>query len=156
MTNRKPEKWTETETKAWIGLVKAKQHLVDMVEDELKKAGFPPLSWYDVLWELESSDGGVLRFNQIGDKVLLDKYNVTRLIQRLEKEDLVSRTKCHVDGRGQVACITPKGKKLRKEMWKVYERVVRENFLCKYNKKELSEFRNFVERLQASGLSDTA
>lgn len=156
MTNTEPDKWTETETRAWIGLVKAKQHLVDMVEEELKKAGFPPLSWYDVLWELESSEGGVLRFHEIGDKVLLDKYNVTRLIQRLEKEDLVSRTKCQMDGRGQVACITAKGKKLRKKMWKVYERVVRENFLCKYNKKELSEFRNFVERLQASGLSETA
>lgn len=156
MTKTQPDKWTETETKAWIGLVKAKQHLVDMVEEELKKAGFPPLSWYDVLWELESADSGVLRFNEIGDRVLLDKYNVTRLIQRLEKEDLVSRTKCSVDGRGQVACITDKGKKLRKQMWKVYERVVRENFLCKYNKKELKEFQNFVERLQASGFSETA
>ena len=148
-------KWTETETQTWIGLVKAQQHLIDKVEEELKKAGFPQLSWYDVLWELERSDGGSLRLNDIGDRVLLDKHNVTRLVQRLEKEGLVSRDKCPVDGRGVFACITEKGKKLRRQMWKVYEKVVRENFLCKYNKKELHEFRNFIERLHASGLRDS-
>ena len=50
-----PAKWSETETQAWIGLVKAQQHLLDKVEEELKKAGFPQLSWYDILWERESA-----------------------------------------------------------------------------------------------------
>jgi len=149
-------KWTETETQAWIGLVKAQQHLLDKVEEELKKAGFPQLSWYDILWELERSKDGSLRLNDIGKKVILDKHNVTRLVQRLESEGLVSRSQCPVDGRGIFACITDKGKKLRRKMWKVYERVVRMNFLCKYNKKELHEFRNFIERIQASGFSDSA
>ncbi len=149
-------KWSETETQAWIGLVKAQQHLIDKVEEELKKAGYPQLSWYDVLWELESSKDGSLRLNDIGKKVILDKYNVTRLVQRLENEGLVSRSQCPVDGRGIFACITDKGRKLRRRMWQVYEKVVRENFLCKYNKKELHEFRNFIERIQASRLSDSA
>ncbi len=149
-------KWTETETQAWIGLVKAQQHLLDRVEEELKKAGFPQLSWYDILWELESAEDGSLRLNDIGKKVILDKHNVTRLVQRLEKEGLVSRSQCPMDGRGVFACITEKGKKLRRQMWQVYEKVVRENFLCKYNKKELNEFRNFIERIQASGLRDSA
>lgn len=151
-----PAKWSETETQAWIGLVKAQQHLLDIVEEELKKAGFPQLSWYDVLWELESAKDGSLRLNDIGKKVILDKHNVTRLVQRLESEGLVSRSQCPMDGRGKFACITDKGKKLRAHMWQVYEKVVRENFLCKYNKKELHEFRNFIERIQASGLSDSA
>ena len=86
-------------------------------------------------------------------KVLLDKYNVTRLAQRLEEEGLVERGQCPDDGRGRTASITQKGKKLRKKMWPVYEKVVRENFLCKFSKKELKEFKNFIERIQASALS---
>ena len=149
-------KWTETEADAWIGLVKAQQLLLDKVEEELKKAGFPYLSWNDVLWELERAEEGSLRLNDIGKKVLLDKYNVTRLVQRLEKEGLVSRSQCPLDGRGVFACITDKGRKLRRDMWPVYEKVVRENFLCKFNEKELHELKNFIERIQASGLGDTA
>jgi hypothetical protein len=40
-------------------------------------------------------------------------------------------------------------------MWPVYEKVVRENFLCKFNSKELKELKNFIERIQASGLNES-
>lgn len=153
---KEPLKWTETEADAWVGLVKAQQVLLDKVEEGLKKSGFPPLSWYDVLWELDRADGGSLRLNDIGKRVLLDKYNVTRLVQRLEKEGLVSRSQCPVDARGVFACITDKGKKLRRRMWPVYEKVVRENFLCKFSAKELHELKNLIERIRASGLGDTS
>jgi len=146
-------KWTETEASTWIGLVQAQQSLIDKVEEELKKKGLPSLSWYDVLWELERAENGMLRLNDLGKRVLLDKYNVTRLAQRLEEEGLVERGQCPNDGRGRTAALTDKGRKLRKKMWPVYEKVVRENFLCKFNKKELKEFKNFIERIQASGLS---
>jgi len=151
----KNKKWTETEASAWTGLVQAQQTLIDKVEQELKKKGFPSLSWYDVLWELERSEGGILRLNDLGKRVLLDKYNVTRLAQRLEEEGLVVRNQCPNDGRGITASITEKGKKLRKKMWPVYEKVVRENFLCKFNSKELKELKNFIERIHASGLEES-
>ena len=153
--NTNSRKWTETEASAWIGLVQAQQCLIDKVEQELKKNGFPQLSWYDVLWELERAEAGRLRLNDLGKRVLLDKYNVTRLAQKLEQEGLVLRDPCPKDGRGITATITEKGKKLRKKMWPIYEEVVRENFLCKFNKKELKELKNFVERLQASGLNES-
>ncbi len=148
--NTKSRRWTETEASAWIGLVQAQQCLIDKVEQELKKKGFPPLSWYDVLWELERAESGRLRLNDLGKRVLLDKYNVTRLVQRLEQEELVVRDPCPKDGRGITATITTKGRKLRKKMWPVYEAVVRENFLGKFNKKELREFKNFIERIHVS------
>lgn len=151
---KKTRKWTEEEAGAWIGLVQAQQTLIDKVEVELKKQGLPSLSWYDVLWELEQADGGILRLNDLGKRVLLDKYSVTRLAQRLEDEGLVVRDQCPNDGRGITAEITKEGRKLRKKMWPIYERVVRENFLCKFNSKELKELSNFIERIQASGLKD--
>ena len=152
--SKKTKKWTEEEASAWIGLVQAQQTLIDKVEVELKKQGMPSLSWYDMLWELEQADGGILRLNDLGKRVLLDKYSVTRLAQRLEDEGLVVRDQCPNDGRGITAEITKEGKKLRKKMWPIYERVVRENFLCKFNNKELKELSNFIERIQASGLKD--
>lgn len=135
------------ETKAWTGLIKAQQQLLDKVEEALKKRKLPPLSWYDILWELEKSQDGSLRLNGIGERVLLNKYNVTRLIDRMEKEGLVSREACKIDGRGIFACITNKGKKLRKKMWPIYEKVIDENFLSHFNKKELKQLAEYTSRL---------
>ena len=96
-------KLTAEETNAWMGLIKAQQHLTDKVEEELKRNGLPPYSWYDILLELDKAPDGSLRLNDLGKKVLLNKYNVTRLIDRLEKEELVSRDACPDDGRGKMA-----------------------------------------------------
>jgi len=67
------------------------------VEEELKKRAFPPL--------VGTMYFGSLRLNDLGKRVLLDKYNVTRLVQRLEQKGLFSHTQCPVDGRGIFACI---------------------------------------------------
>lgn len=142
-------KLTTDETKAWMGLIKAQQHLTDKVEEKLKKNGLPPYSWYDVLLELDKAPEGSLRLNELGKKVLLNKYNVTRLIDRLEKEGLVSRDACPVDGRGKVACITGKGRMLRQKMWPVYYNVIKEHFLSQFNTGQLGQFIECVDRINS-------
>jgi hypothetical protein len=55
---RKPS--TEA-TAAWIRLMRIQSRVLDAVEQELKKAGFPPLAWYDALLELSRAPTGELR-----------------------------------------------------------------------------------------------
>ena len=141
-------KLTNEETTAWMGLVKSRQYLIERVEHELKQNGFPPLSWYDVLLELDNAPDGSLRLNDLGRRVLLNKYNVTRLIDRLEKEGLVSRNACQIDGRGRFACITLKGRDLRKRMWPVYFNVIKDHFLSRFNSEELARFVECVEKIR--------
>jgi DNA-binding MarR family transcriptional regulator len=146
-------KWTATETSAWTGLVRTQQFLINRVEKELRENGLPPLSWYDVLWELERVPRGKLRLNEMGKRVLLDKYNVTRLVQRLENEGLVRRVPCPADGRGVFARITPEGRKLRSKMWPVYERAVKEHFLSKLVKKDIAQLDALIQRIRADSPS---
>ncbi|NIP31830.1 MAG: MarR family transcriptional regulator [Candidatus Dadabacteria bacterium] len=140
-------KLSEKETNAWVGFIKSEQMLIKKIEDEFKKNKFPPLSWYDILLELDKSENGSLRLNDIGKKVLLNKYSITRLIERMEKDGLVSKETCPVDGRGKFACITDKGKKIRKKMWPVYYNVIKENFLSKFSKDELDEFSTCISKI---------
>jgi DNA-binding MarR family transcriptional regulator len=140
--------WTDRETSAWTGLVRAQQYLVGAVEDALRQEGLPPLPWYDVLWEIERAPGGNLRLNEIGKRVLLDKYNVTRLVQRLEDEGLVRRVPCPQDGRGVFAYITPEGRRLRKKMWPVYERAVKEHFFSKLGKEDIARIDGLMRRIR--------
>ena len=133
---------------AWVGLIRSHQIAMDTVEDALKKAGLPPLGWYDVLLEINRETDKCLRLQDIGARVLLAKNNTTRLVDRLEKEKLVKRTKAKSDGRGVYAHITPKGEKLLKEMWPVYKKAVKDHFAKHLSDQELQALASIYQKLQ--------
>ena len=110
-------------------------------------AGLPPLAWYDVLLEINSEDSGQLRQFEIGDKILLSKYNLSRLLDRLEKENLVERQRCEHDGRGANVVITKNGKALLKKMWIVYERGIEQYFSRHLSSKEIEQLAMLTARL---------
>lgn len=118
-----PSQQTET---AWVLLIRVQQVLLGQVEAALKDAGMPPLSWYDVLLELSRNSGAGLRQYEIGERVLLNKHNLSRLIDRMESDGLVKRQACEIDGRGNIVKITGKGAQLKQEMWPVYAKAIQE------------------------------
>lgn len=141
------KKLNKVETQAWTSLIRAQQILIDKIERELKAHGLPPLNWYDILWALESSPEGRLRLNDIGNVVLLNKYNVTRLVNRLEEKGLVSKTNCQQDGRGIFACVTEKGKETRKKMWYFYRNILNKKFFSNYSEDELINISSLMKRI---------
>jgi len=111
---------------AWVSLTRVQQILLARVESALKAAGLPPLSWYDVLLELSRAPETGLRQYEIGERVLLNKHNLSRLIDRLERDGLLKRQACDADGRGNMVKITKKGLQLKNEIWPVYARAIQE------------------------------
>lgn len=142
------KKFSDLETKAWISFVQSQQLLLEKVDEEFKKHNYPPLIWYDILLELDKQKDGMLRLNELGKKILLTKYNVTRVIRRLEEEGLVYRETCSGDARGVYAVITRKGKKLREQMWPVYYNVIKEYFLSNLNEEELGQLIECMNRIR--------
>jgi len=122
------KKLSEEAIQAWIQLHHTHRLLLERVEKALKDAGLPPLSWYDVLLELHREKPAGLRQYEIGEKILLGKHNLSRLIDRLEKNNLVARYACVEDGRGNRIKITGKGIKMMKKIWPVYSQSIQENF----------------------------
>jgi len=122
---------------AWIQLHRTHRVLLEKVEHSLKESGFPPLDWYDVLLELNREPKAGLRQFEIGERVLLNKHNLSRLIDRLEKEKLVGRFICAEDGRANRIQITPKGEKLLKQAWPVYQQSIQDNFASKLSAEEI-------------------
>jgi hypothetical protein len=79
---RKPS--TEA-TAAWIRLMRVQSRVLDCVEQDLKKAGFPPLAWYDALLELSRAPTGELRPVELERQMLIPQYSTSRLIDRLPR-----------------------------------------------------------------------
>lgn len=141
------KKPSEKTVHAWICLHRAHRLLLDRVENALKTEGLPPLDWYDVLLELQRGKSEGLRQFEIGDKVLLNKHNLSRLLDRLENEQLLSRYACAEDKRGNRIKITDKGEKLLKQMWPVYSQSIQEYFGERLNANEIFEMSRVLEQL---------
>jgi len=106
---------------AWAMLLTAHATLVEKIEAALAEAGLPPLSWYDVLWELEKAPEGKLRMHELARRVVLSRSNLTRLADRLERARLIERADTARDRRGYDCVITRAGLAMRKKMWPAYK-----------------------------------
>src|SRR6187549_351799 len=98
--------------RAWARFVTAQALLLEQIEAAFAEAELPPLAWYDVLWILENSHEGELqgrlRMHDLARKAVVSRSNVTRLVDRMEKEGLVTRSDCPEDGRGTVCELSAK------------------------------------------------
>ena len=95
--------------------MRVQQGLLAAVEQDLKKAGFPPLAWYDALLEFSRAPDGMLRPVELEKHMLLPQYSTSRLIDRLAEAGLAERKTCPVDGRGQYVVITQAGPQFAEE-----------------------------------------
>jgi DNA-binding MarR family transcriptional regulator len=111
---------TEAVVKAWAGLVLAQRAVMSGIEADLKEAGLPPLSWYDVLYGLRRARGGRLSPRELEGAMLLEQYNLSRLLDRMQADGLVRRVPYPGDKRRQLVEITAAGRALQKRMWPVY------------------------------------
>lgn len=132
---------------AWIALMRTQKRLLDLVEGDLKRAGLPPLGWYDVLLELWRAEGGRLRPLDIEKRTLLAQYNLSRLLARLEREGLIGVEADPEDGRGKWAVITSDGLAVREAMWAVYADSIREHVQSKLSDDEATRLGTLLERI---------
>lgn len=130
----------------WFSFVRAHRLLIREVERRLAEAELPAYSWYDVLWGLESGEHGTRRMHELAAALAIERYNLTRLVDRLERDGLVTRVRSVDDGRAALATITEAGKALRKRMWKIYQQVVADLFLSQFDAASAKSFAAGLDR----------
>ncbi|HEY6297946.1 MAG TPA: MarR family transcriptional regulator, partial [Streptosporangiaceae bacterium] len=104
---------------AWRALLVAHSRLVPAVEAELRAAGQVSLSWYDVLLELNSAPERRLRMSELGQRVVLSRTRVSRVVDELTAAGLAERQPDQADGRSSFAALTPQGRAALRRAWPV-------------------------------------
>jgi DNA-binding MarR family transcriptional regulator len=124
----------------WKKFLTANALLFELSERDLAAAKLPPLAWYDVLWALEQAPEQRMRLHELADAMIIQRSNLTRLIDRLEAQGLVCRRNCPSDRRGSYAALTDTGKAKRQEMWQVYSQSIAKYFAQHISDQELEVF----------------
>ena len=97
----------DPEVAAWRGLLVAHSRLVPAIEADLRAAGQVPLYWYDVLLELNAAPGRRLRMSELGQRAVLSRTRVSRVVDELAEAGLAERQPDEADGRSSFAALTP-------------------------------------------------
>jgi DNA-binding MarR family transcriptional regulator len=140
---------SDAATNAWVDLMRTQKQLLERMEGDLKQAGLPPLGWYDVLLELWRAEDGRLRPLEIERRTLLAQYNLSRLLNRLEREGLIEFQAYDDDGRGKWAVITKRGRQIREAMWAVYGASIRRHVEAKLSEAEAVKLSALLAKLSA-------
>lgn len=134
---------------AWPAFIMAHDALVVQIEERLRAADLPDLNWYVVLWVLERAPDQRLRMHELADTAVIARSNLTRLVDKLEKQGLVARERVAGDRRGAYARITAQGSDMRSRMWTVYGPAIDELFLSHLSVEENAMLRDIMMRLLA-------
>jgi DNA-binding MarR family transcriptional regulator len=116
---------TDPAVEAWRGLLVAHSRLVPAIETDLRAAGQVPLSWYDVLLELSAVPDLRLRMSELGQRTVLSRTRVSRVVDELAAAGLAERQPDPADGRSSYAALTPQGKAALRRAWPVYRQAIR-------------------------------
>ena len=114
---------------AWRAFLTAHARVTELLEDELEREKRLPLSWYDVLVQLQEADEHRLRMTELAGLVLLSKSGLTRLVDRMCADGLVDRSADPEDRRGRWVSLTDAGHARLKAAAPVHLRGVREHFI---------------------------
>lgn len=123
----------------WVRLIRAHDTVVRKVEAAVKAKGLPPIAWYDVLLELSRDGGRKLRPVELEKELLVAQYNLSRLLDRMEKAGLIERVACPGDGRGQMIQATPEGRAMQKRIWPAYRDAIEEHVAPDLSEKDLEQ-----------------
>ncbi len=137
---------SDAAVRAWTRLMRAQSVALSAIEAELKREGFPPLGWYDLLLEVRRAAPDGLRPYEIEARLLLAQHNVSRLIDRVAAAGYAERRPCEDDGRGHRVHITDAGRDLLTRMWPVYGAAIQRHIGDKLGA-EAGELGDLLERL---------
>ncbi|WP_033338055.1 MarR family winged helix-turn-helix transcriptional regulator [Catenuloplanes japonicus] len=117
MNDQPVEPLNADEEVAWRAIARVVTFLPRIIDADLLSLTNLTLSEYMVLMQLSEAPDRSLRMSELADSTLISFSGLTRLVDRLEREDMVTRVRAETDGRGQRAVLTDVGLARLQEAW---------------------------------------
>src|SRR3954453_149549 len=127
------------ELKAWQGFLRAGAQLDRALDADLRRSHGLSGSTYDVLIQLGVAPRRRLRMTALAEQVLMSPSGVSRLVDELEREHLVTRERHEDDARSYEVVLTPAGRARLKSANRAHLRRVRELFLDRLSEAQLAQ-----------------
>ena len=135
----------------WGALLKVHAALVPLLDRELQEAHGLPLTWYDVLLELNAAPDRRLTMGQIGSVAAVSRTRVSRVVDELVRAGLVAREPNPDDGRSAFAALTSAGRSALRKAAPTYVAAVRREFADHLTVREADALASALRKVLAGG-----
>ena len=119
---------SDTDTAAWAALLRVHAALVPALDRDLQAATGLPLTWYDVLLELNAAAERRLSMGELGQRAVVSRTRVSRVVDQMVAAGLVTREANPDDRRSAHAAITDAGRQRLREAAPIYLDGIRRHF----------------------------
>jgi DNA-binding MarR family transcriptional regulator len=134
---------------AWAAVLRTHAAVVPVLDNAVRRAVGLPLSWYDVLLELAAAPGRQLRMSELGERVVLSRTRVSRIVDELVVAGLVSRISNPDDGRSSYAALTDAGLARYRAAAPHYLKAIEEEFASALTDTQLRQVANALSLVAA-------
>jgi DNA-binding MarR family transcriptional regulator len=135
----------------WGALLQIHATLVPRIDRELQEAHGLPLTWYDVLLELNAAPLRRLTMGQLGAVASVSRTRVSRVVDELVRAGLVVRQPNPDDGRSAFAALTPEGRAAFRKAAPTYLTAVRREFTDHFTEREAEVLASALRKVLAGG-----
>jgi DNA-binding MarR family transcriptional regulator len=140
----------------WRSFLRTHTHLLRLLEQDLQAHRKIAIGSYDVLVQLAEAPGNRLRMSELAQAVLLSRSGLTRLVDRLQKDELVQRQPDPDDARGMFTVLTGKGREVLRDASSVHLAGVSRLVLDRLSDGELRQLQALMIKLDPAAASAAA
>lgn len=133
--------------RAWAAVLRCHAALVPVLSRRVEREAGLPLAWYDVLLELQAAPERRLRITELGERVVLSRSRVSRVVDDLSAAGLVERTPDPTDRRAAFAVLTAKGAGAYERAAPIYLSAIQEQFAAHLSDEERRTVATALERV---------
>src|SRR5215471_6904505 len=148
------EEREDPEVAAWRGLLVAHSRLVPAIERDLRASGQVSLSWYDVLLELNAAPDRRLRMSELGERAVLSRTRVSRVVDELAAAGLAERQPDQADGRSSFAALTGDGREALRRAWPVYRQAIHRQLSAHLTTQQCRQLAALLDQAAAGAEAD--
>jgi DNA-binding MarR family transcriptional regulator len=141
---------SDTDPAAWAALLRVHAALVPVLDRELQAACGLPLTWYDVLLELNAAPDRRLSMGRLGELAVVSRSRVSRVVDQLVAEGLVVREGNPDDRRSAYAAITEAGRARLRAAAPVYLGGIERHFTSRMTAAEAATVAGALEKVLAA------
>jgi DNA-binding MarR family transcriptional regulator len=134
---------------AWSALLRVHAALVPVLDRELQAAHGLPLTWYDVLIELNAAPGRRLSMGELGAAAVVSRSRVSRVVDQLVAGGLVAREANPDDRRSSYATITDAGRRRLRAAAPTYLGGIQRHFTARMSAREAATVATALEKVLA-------
>lgn len=139
---------------AWRAFLTAHARVTTLLATELQSEKGLPLTWYDVLVQLQEAPDNRLRMTDLAAAVLLSKSGLTRLVDRMYAARLVDRAADAADRRGRWVIATAAGLERLEDAAAVHMRGVADHFTSRISQREAQVLAKALSGVAQSAAKD--